>query len=99
MTDKNKNQENQDQEIDRHLQAPGEANRDKHINFRAIEAGDPDPSMEDDSRIHSTEKSTQQTREEKDRDNATDPREDRTINVSKGDLHDAKAERRSGREE
>ena len=28
---------------DRHLQAPQEANRDKHINFVAIEQGDEDP--------------------------------------------------------
>ena len=31
---------------DRHLQAPGEANRDKHINFLAIENGDVDPASE-----------------------------------------------------
>jgi hypothetical protein len=34
------------EEQDRHLQAPGEANRDKHINFLAIEEGDMDPSSE-----------------------------------------------------
>ncbi|MGN6619225.1 MAG: hypothetical protein ACTHJ5_18765 [Ilyomonas sp.] len=34
------------EEQDRHLQAPGEANRDKHINFVAIEEGDMDPSSE-----------------------------------------------------
>lgn len=28
---------------DRHLDAPAEANRDKHINFTAIESGDRDP--------------------------------------------------------
>ena len=31
---------------DRHLEAPGEANRDKHINFLAEENGDVDPSSE-----------------------------------------------------
>jgi hypothetical protein len=31
---------------DRHLQTPGEANRDKHINFLAIENGDIDPASE-----------------------------------------------------
>ena len=30
-------------ERDRHLAAPAEANRDKHINFVALESGDPDP--------------------------------------------------------
>jgi hypothetical protein len=33
-------------EVDRHLQAPQEANRDKHINFTAIEQGDEDPATE-----------------------------------------------------
>jgi hypothetical protein len=28
---------------DRHLDTPGEANRDKHINFVALENNDPDP--------------------------------------------------------
>ena len=32
---------------DRHLEAPGEANRDKHINFLAEERGDKDPASED----------------------------------------------------
>ena len=31
---------------DRHLDAPGEANRDKHINFLAKENGDADPADE-----------------------------------------------------
>lgn len=31
---------------DRHLEAPGEANRDKHINFLAEEMGDADPANE-----------------------------------------------------
>jgi len=31
---------------DRHLESPGEANRDKHINFLAEEQGDPDPASE-----------------------------------------------------
>jgi hypothetical protein len=31
---------------DRHLDAPGEANRDKHINFLAEEMGDVDPADE-----------------------------------------------------
>jgi len=34
------------QEQDRHLQAPGEANRDKHINFLAEERGEKDPADE-----------------------------------------------------
>jgi hypothetical protein len=31
---------------DRHLESPGEANRDKHINFLAEENGDADPANE-----------------------------------------------------
>ena len=31
---------------DRHLESPGEANRDKHINFVALEQGDDDPGSE-----------------------------------------------------
>src|SRR2546423_1602429 len=34
------------QEQDRHLQNPGEANRDKHINFLAEERGEKDPADE-----------------------------------------------------
>src|SRR3954451_20074840 len=34
------------QEQDRHLQSPGEANRDKHINFLAEERGEEDPADE-----------------------------------------------------
>ena len=33
-------------EQDRHLQAPGEANRDKHINFLAEERGEENPADE-----------------------------------------------------
>lgn len=32
---------------DRHLEAPGEANRDKHINFLAAKNGDVDPADEE----------------------------------------------------
>ncbi|HLG41488.1 MAG TPA: hypothetical protein VI461_17540 [Chitinophagaceae bacterium] len=31
---------------DRHLDAPSEANRDKHINYTALESGDIDPADE-----------------------------------------------------
>ena len=31
---------------DRHLDTPAEANRDKHINFVALETGDPDPAVQ-----------------------------------------------------
>jgi hypothetical protein len=34
------------EERDRHLETPGEANRDKHINFLAIERGEEDPADE-----------------------------------------------------
>jgi hypothetical protein len=93
----NNKQQPQGQEQDRHLQAPGEANRDKHINFVALEQGDKDPADEE-TRVHLTDDSTLQTREEKERDNKVDPREDRTISVSEDDLHDSKAGRLTGRE-
>lgn len=96
----------QSNEQDRHLQAPGEANRDKHINFRALEAGDPDPADDDNNendddnaRAHLTDDSTLQTRQEKEHDDRVDPREDRTISVSEDDLRDAKAGRLTGRED
>lgn len=93
MNNNNKNQ----QEQDRHLQSPGEANRDKHINFVALENGDPDPADEG-TKVHLTDDSTLQTKEEKERDNAVDPRRDNTISVSEDDLRDAKAGRLTGRE-
>jgi hypothetical protein len=37
---------NKQQERDRHIQAPSEANRDKHINFLAEERGEKDPADE-----------------------------------------------------
>jgi len=40
-----------EEKTDRHLQAPQEANRDKHINFTAIEQGDEDPSLADDDNL------------------------------------------------
>jgi hypothetical protein len=39
-----------EEKTDRHLQAPQEANRDKHINT-AIEQGDEDPSLADDENL------------------------------------------------
>jgi hypothetical protein len=91
------NNKNQKQEQDRHLQSPGEANRDKHINFAALESGDEDPADEG-TNIYLTDDSTLQTSEEKERDNAVDPRRDKTISVSEDDLHDVKAGRLTGRE-
>ena len=35
--------------IDRHLDVPSEANRDKHVNFVAQERGETDPAAEPDS--------------------------------------------------
>ena len=93
--DNNKKQQNEEQ--DRHLQSPGEANRDKHINFVALEEGDKDPADED-TKVHLTDDSTLQTREEKESDNSVDARKDRDISVSEDDLHDAKAGRLTGRE-
>lgn len=93
----NNKQQSQGQEQDRHLQSPGEANRDKHINFVALEAGDQDPADEK-TQVHLTDDSTLQTREEKEHDNSVDPRKDRSIDVSEDDLRDAKAGRLTGRE-
>jgi len=39
----------QERAVDRHLDAPAEANRDKHINYVAREGGDRDPAAEPDS--------------------------------------------------
>lgn len=94
---KTNNKDQQPQEQDRHLQSPGEANRDKHINFVALEQGDPDPADED-VNLHLTDDSTLQTAEEKRRDEAVDPRRDRNISVSEDDLHDPNAGRLTGRE-
>ena len=38
-----------DQKVDRHLDVPAEANRDKHANFLAMEQGEKDPSSEPDN--------------------------------------------------
>ena len=99
MTNKTDKKQSQEQpEQDRHLQAPGEANRDKHINFAALESGDADPADEDDSKLHLTDNSTLQTREEKEKDNRVDVTKDETIDVSEDDLRDAKAGTITGRE-
>ena len=50
------------------------------------------------TKLHLTDDSTLQTREEKESDNAVDPRRDKTISVSEDDLHDANAGRLTGRE-
>jgi hypothetical protein len=46
---------------DRHLDAPGEANRDKHINFLAEEMGDVDPADEKFDTSKKNENSKQDT--------------------------------------
>jgi hypothetical protein len=48
-----------DEERDRHLQAPTEANRDEHINFTALERGEKDPSDEETAVNASQENSPQ----------------------------------------
>lgn len=99
MDNNNRNTNKSTEETDRHLQSPGEANRDKHINFTALERGNEDPADIDDSRLHLTDDSTLQTREEKEKDDRVNAREDRTISVSEDDLHDARAGQLTGREE
>ena len=99
MANKESNKPAENQEQDRHLQSPGEANRDKHINFVALESGDPDPADEDDSKLHLTDDSTLQTREEKEKDNRVDVNKDhRNIDISEDDLRDAKAGKLTGRD-
>lgn len=58
MSRRSNQAKNKDEKTDRHLQAPQEANRDKHINFLAIEQGDEDPA-------HDTEDPTQSSYKEK----------------------------------
>jgi hypothetical protein len=53
MPDSSNKKENIEKKTDRHLQAPQEANRDKHINFVAIEQGDEDPANEAEDITHS----------------------------------------------
>jgi hypothetical protein len=56
MTRSGNKTKNKEKKIDRHLQAPQESNRDKHINFLAIEQGDEDPADERDTLNNKTEK-------------------------------------------
>ena len=82
---------------DRHLQTPGEANRDKHINFQAIESGDTDPADEDTGKLYSSDNSTLQTPEEAELDkNRPVDEKDEHIRVSNDDLHETPADRRAG---
>lgn len=83
---------------DRHLQSPGEANRDKHINFVAIESGDVDPADDDSGgKLYSSENSTLQTPEEKELDKSRPAIEkDDHIKVSNDDLHETPADRGAG---
>jgi hypothetical protein len=73
-----------DNQKDRHLESPGEANRDKHINFLAEENGDVDPADEtfdddkkdeegDDNGFFTDDESTLQTKEEYDEDKGNHP--------------------------
>ena len=82
---------------DRHLQSPGEANRDKHINFRAIESGDMDPADEDTGKIYSTKDSTLQTpKEEQMKKSRAAADKDDQRRVSNDDLRETRADRRAG---
>jgi hypothetical protein len=82
---------------DRHLETPGEANRDKHINFQALESGDPDPADDDSGKLYSSENSTLQTPEEEELDkNRPASENDDHIRVSNDDIHETPADRRAG---
>ena len=69
---------------DRHLEAPGEANRDKHINFLATENGDADPAADDrssdtnedgnDNGFFTDDDNRLQTKEEYEEDKGNHPR-------------------------
>jgi hypothetical protein len=83
-------------EQDRHLQTPGEANRDKHINFRAIESGDTDPADEDTTNIYGPENSTLQTPEEEEMDKNRSVTENDDTTVTNTDLRETNADRIAG---
>jgi hypothetical protein len=55
--------------------------------------------IEGDTRLHLTDNSTLQTREEKESDNKVDASRDEDISVSEDDLRDAKAGRLTGRDD
>ena len=44
-----KKKQHHEKKADRHLDVPAEANRDKHVNFVALERGEDDPSAQRDS--------------------------------------------------
>lgn len=81
-------------EQDRHLQSPGEANRDKHINFAAIENGDRDPADAGrySNNLHLTSDSSLQSPEEERIDKGKSPSQDRDISVSNDDLTETKGD-------
>ena len=88
--------DNQQHEQDRHLQTPGEANRDKHINFRALESGDHDPADAETTNIYGPENSTLQTEEEERMDKSRSVSEDDEISVTNTDLRETNADRIAG---
>jgi hypothetical protein len=62
-----KKQKNSRPAIDRHLDMPSEANRDKHVNFVAQERGETDPASEPNS--GKLIKSSEKKRNRKDKEN------------------------------
>jgi hypothetical protein len=80
---------------DRHLEAPGEANRDKHINFLAEENGDVDPASEnynkadeatgDDNGFFTDDDNRLQTKEEYDKDKSNHPSKNEKVTLLKAD--------------
>ena len=88
--------EKKKQEQDRHLQTPAEANRDKHINFRAIESGDNDRADEDTTNIYGPDNSRLQTPEEEEMDKKRSVTENDDITVTNTDLRETNADRIAG---
>ena len=70
---------------DRHLETPGEANRNKHINFLAAENGDADPATDDrssdanDNGFFTDDDNQLQTKEEYEEDKNNHPRKNEKV--------------------
>jgi hypothetical protein len=92
-TQQNKNEQ------DIHLQAPGEANRDKHINFLEKEEMGNDITDADNAGdasftpMYLDTDTTLQTPEEKQHDEQVDPRKSRTVEASEDDLDETMFDR------
>ncbi len=98
------NTQNNEKEQDIHLQAPGEAVQDKHINFlEKEETGanitDADNAGDDSfTPIYLDDDNTLQTPDEKRHDESVDPGKSTTMEASEDDLNDTAFDRMKGEE-